>query len=80
VTGGARITDDTLIGDTSPSNGMYEFNGRHYPAFPGDTATATARYPTVMPCLGIGFGHQPTGKGLGSITDIGVAYGVPRTS
>jgi len=80
ATGGARLTDDKLEGVSTPSSGMYVFNGKHYPALPGDTATATARYPTVMPYLGIGYGHQPTSKGFGFIADLGVAYGVPRTS
>ena len=56
------------------------FDGKHYPALPGDTATASAEYPTAMPYFSIGFGHKPTGKGFGFVADIGVAYGVPRTS
>jgi hypothetical protein len=55
------------------------FGGKHT-RLPRDTATATAEYPTVMPYFGIAFGHQPSAKGFGFITDIGVAYGVPRTT
>lgn len=80
ITSGLLLTDDKLSGVSVPSNGTYVFDGNHYPAFPGDTATATAQYPTVMPYLGIGFGHQPSAKGFGFIADIGVAYGVPRTT
>lgn len=80
VTGGVRFTDDSIIGVATPTNGTFVFGGKHYPAVPGETATATAKYPTVMPYFGIGFGHQPQGKGFGFIADIGVAYGVPRTS
>ncbi|CAN7449885.1 hypothetical protein [Caballeronia sp. LjRoot31] len=80
MTGGVLFTDDKLSGVSTPSNGTYVFGGKHYPALPGDTATATAEYPTVMPYFGIGFGHQPLAKGFGFIADLGVAYGVPRTS
>ncbi|XXA03888.1 hypothetical protein P5W99_03400 [Paraburkholderia sp. A3BS-1L] len=80
VTGGVRFTDDSLTAVSTPNNGTYTFGGKLYPAPPGATATASARYPTTMPYLGIGFGHKPEGKGFGFIADIGVAYGVPQTS
>jgi len=80
MTGGVRLTDDKLSGVSTPSNGTYVFDGKQYPALPGENATATARYPTVMPYFGVGFGHQPSAKGFGFVADIGVAYGVPRTS
>ncbi|WP_244816549.1 hypothetical protein [Caballeronia sp. Lep1P3] len=80
ITAGVRFNDDSIEAVSSPDNGTYSFDGKRYPAPPGATATATAKYPLAMPYFGIGFGHKPQGKGFGFIADIGVAYGEPRTS
>lgn len=80
VTAGLRITDNEVSGNSVPTNGVYVFDGKASPAFPGEYATATVKYPTVMPYLGIGYGLQPRGKGFGLVVDLGVAYGVPRSS
>lgn len=80
VTAGARFNDDELRGVSVPTNGTYVFSGRKFPAMPGMYATAEARYPTVMPYLGIGYGHQPASKGYGFIADLGLAYGIPEVS
>jgi TonB dependent receptor len=80
VTAGLRITDNEVSGNSVPTNGVYVFEGKASPAFPGEYATATVKYPTVMPYLGIGYGLQPRGKGFGLVLDLGVAYGVPRSS
>jgi hypothetical protein len=80
LTGGLRLTDDHLTAVSTPSNGMYEFQGKLYPAYPGESATAEVRYPTAMPYLGIGYGHQSAARGLGFIADLGVAYGIPQVS
>ena len=63
-----------------PTNGSYVFGGKRYPAMPGMNAVAEARYPTVMPYFGIGYGHRPASKGLGFVADLGVAYGIPKCS
>jgi hypothetical protein len=73
VTGGVLFTDDTLTGVSTPTSGTYDFGGKRYPAVPGESSTASARYPTVMPYFGFRFGHRPTGKGFGFIADLGVA-------
>jgi hypothetical protein len=81
VTAGAFFNDDTLTGNAVPTNGTYTFNGLTVPAIPGATATATAKYPSVMPYFGIGFGHKPvTTRGFGFVADLGVAYGRPHVS
>lgn len=80
VTAGLRVTDNEVTGNSVPTNGVYVFEGHASPAFPGEYATATVKYPTVMPYLGIGYGLQPRGKGFGLVVDLGVAYGVPRSS
>jgi hypothetical protein len=80
VTAGLRFTDNEVSGNSVPTNGVYMFEGKASPAFPGEYATATVKYPAVMPYLGIGYGLQPRGKGFGLVFDLGVAYGVPRSS
>ncbi|OLL33203.1 hypothetical protein BTH42_02885 [Burkholderia sp. SRS-W-2-2016] len=80
VTAGFRVTDNEITGNSVPTNGMYMFNGKASPAFPGEYATASAKYPTVMPYLGIGYGLHPRARGWGLVVDLGVAYGIPRAS
>ncbi|MFM0036660.1 hypothetical protein PQQ73_20935 [Paraburkholderia strydomiana] len=80
ITAGVRFTDNEVSGDSVPTNGTYTFKGQTLPAFPGEYATATARHPPVMPYLGIGYGLHATGKGFGLVVDLGVAYGIPRSS
>uniref|UniRef100_A0A0D9SGM6 Uncharacterized protein n=2 Tax=Medicago truncatula TaxID=3880 RepID=A0A0D9SGM6_MEDTR len=75
---GLRFNDDELRGVSVPTNGTYVFGGKRYPALPGMYAVAEARYPTVMPYFGIGYGHRPASKGLGFVADLGVAYGIPK--
>lgn len=77
---GARFNGDQLTGTSTPTNGTYFFDGRTYRARPGEYAVAEVRYPTVMPYLGIGYGHHQVTKGFGFFADLGVAYGVPNAS
>ena len=79
VTAGALFNRDRLDGTIVPENGAYKINGTSVPAslFPGQTASVEARFPTVMPYLGLGWGHKPVSKGFGFVADIGVAYGKP---
>jgi len=82
VTGGALFNRDRLDGTIVPENGVYKINGTSVPAslFPGQTASVEAKFPTVMPYLGLGWGHKPVSKGLGFVADIGVAYGKPSVA
>ncbi|AFQ50405.1 hypothetical protein [Burkholderia cepacia] len=77
---GLRFNDDEIRGVSVPDNGTFVFAGKRYPALPGMYAVAEARYPTVMPYVGIGYGHRPASKGFGFVADLGVAYGIPRCS
>ncbi|NYI01379.1 hypothetical protein [Cupriavidus plantarum] len=77
---GALIGDDHVNATATSTNGTYNINGVVVAAN-GETVTARARYPTVRPYLGIGFGHTPNGKpGFGMYFDAGVTYGRPRVS
>lgn len=47
----------------------------------GESFNMTLRYPTVMPYLGIGWGHQRAAtKGFGFFADIGVQFGKPSVN
>ena len=80
ITAGVRFNDDSLTAVSQPQNGTYVFDGERFAVPPGATATASAKYPVAMPYFGFGFGHKPVDKGFGFVADIGVAYGVPKTS
>lgn len=80
VTGGVIFNDDRLNGKAVPRNGYYYLDGQRIAALPGQTTRVTVRHAHALPYLGIGFGHQPTRRGLGLVADIGVAYGRPRES
>lgn len=82
VTTGALFNRDRLESVVVPDDGYYTLDGNRIPAAlaAGQTAAMTARFPTVMPYLGIGFGHKPVSKGLGFVADLGVAYGRPQVN
>jgi hypothetical protein len=78
LTAGLLFNNDYVRGDAVSQNGTYNINGTTYSA-PGATVSAKVSYPTVMPYLGLGFGHKPEAtRGFGFTADIGVAYGKPR--
>lgn len=77
---GLRLTNDEVSGNSVPTNGSYTFNGKATPAFPGQYATATVKWPTVMPYVGVGYGFRPAAKGFGLTAELGVAYGIPHPS
>jgi hypothetical protein len=79
VTAGMLIGDDNLSGDATGMNGTYTLNGVTVPTN-GETIHASARYPTVRPYLGVGFGHNPEKRGLSVTFDAGVAYGKPHVN
>ncbi|MFM0408765.1 hypothetical protein [Paraburkholderia dipogonis] len=80
IIAGLRLTDDEVSGNSVPTNGTYTFKGKTTPAFPGEYATATVKYPTAMPYLGVGYGFRPAAKGFGLTAELGVAYGIPHSS
>ena len=80
VTGGALINGDELTAHAVPNvEGNYKIGNDYVPAV-GAAPSTTVRLPSVMPYLGVGYGHKPVSKGLGFMFDLGVAYGRPRVS
>lgn len=80
IVAGLRFNDNEVSGNSVPTNGTYTFEGKATPAFPGEYATVTVKWPTVMPYLGVGYGFQPKAKGFGLTAELGVAYGMPRST
>ncbi len=86
VAGGFRLTGGTIIGDrkvhgTARSSGnTITLNGVVYPVAAGDGLDFDAKFPTVTPYLGVGFGHHRVDAGLHFYADAGVAYGRPKVT
>ncbi len=85
VIGGVRITAGALIGSrkfhgTATSLGStVVIHGVSYPVGPGDALDFDAKFPSVTPYLGLGYGHR-AGAGLQLYADAGVAYGRPKVT
>lgn len=78
LTAGALIGGDNVDATATSMNGTYTINGVPYSTL-GQSIHAKARFPTVRPYIGIGFGHTPVAqKGFSMFFDAGVAYGRPR--
>jgi hypothetical protein len=78
ITGGALINDDELKAHAVPNaEGNYKIGDDFVPAV-GGAPSAVAKLPTVMPYIGLGYGHKPMSKGFGFTFDIGAAFGEPR--
>jgi hypothetical protein len=79
VTGGALIGSRKFHGTATGLGSTISLNGVSYPVAAGDALDFDAKFPTLTPYLGLGFGHQP-GAGLGLYADAGVAYGRPKVT
>jgi hypothetical protein len=78
LTAGVLFDDSYATGNAVSENGTYNINGTSYSA-PGATISAKVKYPSVMPYVGLGYGHKPTQtKGFGFTADVGVAFGTPH--
>ncbi len=79
ITGGALMGSRKFHGTASTVGGSVVVNGVRYPVSPGDGLDFDARFPTVTPYLGVGYGHR-AGPGLQVYADAGVAYGRPKVT
>lgn len=76
---GLMIGTHKLEAEGRAHNGTVTINGQRYDAS-GEWVRAKAKYATVRPYLGLGWGHRPERDGLGFFGDLGVAYGSPSVS
>lgn len=78
LTAGMLIGGDNIDATATSMTGTYTINGVNYSTL-GESIHAKARFPTVRPYLGIGFGHTPVAqKGFSAFFDAGVAFGRPH--
>lgn len=80
LTGGVTINRATVELRSRFGNGStVTINGKTLTPSSSDYFNADLKYPTVMPYIGIGWGHQakPSG-GLGFTADVGVSIGRPK--
>jgi opacity protein-like surface antigen len=77
LTAGALIGGDHVDATATSLTTTYTYHGTTYSTL-GENIRAKARFPTVRPYIGIGFGHTPVAaKGFSAFFDAGVAYGRP---
>jgi hypothetical protein len=79
LTGGVLLGTNSFSGDVVASSGTITINHQQYSAA-GQYAHVAAKFATVSPYLGLGWGHRPERGGLGFFGDLGVAYGKPNVT
>jgi hypothetical protein len=77
LSGGALIGTRKLDGTGKPSGGTITINGVAYSAA-GESLSLDARFPTVSPYIGLGWGHRQGARGAGFYADLGTAIGRPK--
>jgi hypothetical protein len=77
LSGGALIGSRKIHGTARNVGNTITLNGVTYTLGAGDTLDFDAKFPSVTPYLGIGWGHQAGSAGLGFYADLGVAIGKP---
>lgn len=75
---GALVGPRKLEGTGRSSGGAIVINGVAYAAG-GESLHMEAKFPTVSPYIGIGWGHEQSGKG-GFYADLGTAFGRPKVT
>jgi hypothetical protein len=78
LTGGAVIGSRKVAGTGVTTGGTVTINGVSYPVAAGETVTVDAKFPSVSPYLGLGFGHATESDGLGFYFDLGAVFGRPK--
>jgi hypothetical protein len=79
LTAGLMVGSHSLDADGKATGGTITINHQQYDAT-GQWVHAKAKYSTVRPYLGLGWGHRPEHSGFGFFGDVGVAYGKPSVS
>ena len=77
VTAGLNF-NSSRVDATGTSGATLTINGRQYSAA-GEAVQSTIKWPSVMPYLGVGFGHGRS-KGWGMFADLGVMVGKPEAT
>ncbi|MGU7776006.1 hypothetical protein ACV229_38365 [Burkholderia sp. MR1-5-21] len=77
LTAGLVIGGDNIDATATSMSGTYRINGVTVPTG-GETIHAKAKFPAVRPYFGLGFGHNPSHRGLSAFIDAGVIFGKPH--
>lgn len=80
LSGGLTFANYKLALDSAGSGGTINVGGATYVVTPADGFTATVKYPSSMPYVGIGWGHGGSDKGWRFALDLGAAIGKPKVS
>ncbi|MGC4061218.1 MAG: hypothetical protein QM749_10410 [Aquabacterium sp.] len=76
ITGGVTINRATLeLKSRFDGATSVNVNGKTVTPASSDYFNVKARYPTVMPYIGVGYGHDKASAGLGLVADLGVSIG-----
>jgi len=78
LTGGAVIGSRKVEGTGVSSGGTITINGTSYVVAAGETVTVDAKFSSVSPYLGIGFGHAKASESVGFYFDAGAVFGKPK--
>jgi hypothetical protein len=78
VTGGLTINRATVELRSRFNGSTVTVNGKTANPTSADHFNADLKYPTLMPYIGLGWGHQAKPTGIGFTADIGVSIGRPK--
>jgi hypothetical protein len=78
ITAGAVMGSRKVEGTGVTTGGTVTINGVSYPVAAGESVTVDAKFPSVSPYLGLGFGHATETDGLGFYFDLGAVFGRPK--
>jgi len=77
VTGGVMTNPVTVSATGQPTGGTFTLNGTTYPSSQVGTLTASLKFPSVAPYLGLGFGTAARGAPVFFAFDLGAVLGQP---
>lgn len=80
ITGGALMGNRKIHGVARSISNTIQLNGVTYLVAAGDSLDFEAKFPSVAPYLGIGWGHQQDSGGLHFYADAGAAFGRPKVT
>ncbi|HEU4623109.1 MAG TPA: hypothetical protein VFS42_12875 [Burkholderiaceae bacterium] len=81
VTGGLTFNRLRVELEGRGNGGSIDIGSTTYTTTADDRFNVDVKYPTVMPYLGIGWGHHETaGKGFSFVADLGVSFGKPKVT
>ncbi len=80
LTGGLMTNPVTVSATGQPTGGTFTLNGTTYPSSQVGTLTASLKFPSVAPYLGLGFGTAARGAPVFFAFDLGAVLGQPTVT